>query len=247
MNGKRGKFNKKGKKIYKRGYTENGTTYMWEVTQEIERWYNEGTEKKNNCNDGSCTLSNQDNNKLINSDLKIQEGLDWAEDLAITEAELRSDHNTSYKVKYPHPWEYGKKLRAKNTEESLEYMDCTELVCRYLNKIEWSEDIKIINSSEFKTYATKHPDKLMINNDSPKKGDIFAWNGHAGIVKSYNSTTKKVTTIESISEQSYSWHEGIKFDGVVIWTYDKDKNHLRDNKKKGKIIQYYTPLKHYSK
>ena len=56
----RGKYDKKGKKVYKRGFTKKqggGTTYMWEVTQEIERWYNKGVKNQNNCNNGSCTLS----------------------------------------------------------------------------------------------------------------------------------------------------------------------------------------------
>ena len=55
----RGKFDKKGKKILKRGFKEKGTTYMWEVTKEIERWYTDGNKKKNNCKDSSCSLANE--------------------------------------------------------------------------------------------------------------------------------------------------------------------------------------------
>lgn len=42
----------------------------------------------------------------MNSDLLIKEGLEWAESLALTESELKSNPNAIYKVKYPHPWEY---------------------------------------------------------------------------------------------------------------------------------------------
>jgi len=55
----RGKFDKKGKKILKRGFKEKGTTYMWEVTKEIERWYADGDKKKNDCKEGNCSLANE--------------------------------------------------------------------------------------------------------------------------------------------------------------------------------------------
>ena len=225
----------------------DGMVTKAEIKTGVQKYLDKGKLHQNNCNDSNCTLSGSNNYSKLNSDLKIEEGLIWAESLAVTESQLRANPNTPYIIKYPHPWEYGEKLRARETEESLEYMDCTELVCRYLHKIEWSGNIKVIHSSGFKGYSEEHPDKLMVNHGDPKPGDIFAWNGHAGVVKNYDSATKKVTTIESISEEPYSWHEGIKFDGVVIWTYDKDKNHLRSNEDKGKTLEYYTPLKHYSK
>ncbi len=44
---------KDGKKIY--GKT-GGKTYVWEVREEIERWYENGSKHLNNCSSGSCTL-----------------------------------------------------------------------------------------------------------------------------------------------------------------------------------------------
>ncbi len=48
---------------------------------------------------------------------------------------------------------------------------------------------------------------------NPQAGDVFAWKGHTGIVKSYDPATKKITTIESISESDNAWHKGITFKG----------------------------------
>ncbi len=189
----------------------------------------------------TCKLQNSQ----TNSDLKIKEGLAWAESIAITETQLKANPKTPYIINYNQ--ESGKEghLRTEQTEKGIAKMDCSELVCRYLQKIEWSENVEYITSNGLVDYAAQHPDKLIVNNGNPKVGDIFAWRGHTGIIKSYDSSTKKIVTIESIREKSYSWHEGIFFKGVVIWTYTKDLNHLKS--KKGKKVHYYTPINHYSK
>ncbi|WP_438711325.1 hypothetical protein ACSTS3_22750 [Aquimarina muelleri] len=250
----RGKFNKKGKKIYKRGYTENGTTYMWEVTQEIEQWYNEGTEKKNNCNDGSCTLSNQDN-----ADLDIKAGIDWLETLSVTKSDLDSAPN-NYKVSYAQESGSKANLRSELTEDALSKMDCSELVCRYLNKIGWSSDIKKYTTLDLKNLANKHPEWLerQDENYKPKTGDIFLWRthkGHTGVIVDHNEATDSVTTIESISEKEYesrtflgenSGHEGYDFKGVVKWKWNKRTGRHLTGHKSGDC-RFYTPKVHYTK
>ncbi len=192
----------------------------------------------------NCELLTDDNSTKPDTNLKIKEGLSWAESLAITEAQLRANPNTPYIVNYKQESGSEDHLRTEQTEAGKAKMDCSELVCRYLQKIEWSTDVKYITSRGFVDYAAQHPEKFRVNDGDPQTGDVFAWKGHTGIVKSYDPATKKVVTIESISEQSYSWHKGIHFKGVVIWEYDRDKNHLKS--KGSKIVRYYTPKKHYS-
>lgn len=250
----RGKFDKKGKKILKRGFKEKGTTYMWEVTKEIERWYTDGNKKKNDCSKGNCSLGNK-----IESDLDIQSGISWLETLAVTKANLDSKPNY-YKVSYAQ--ESGSKahLRSELTDDALNKMDCSELVCRYLNKIGWSSDIKKYTTLDLKNLSNKHPEWLEKQDKDykPKLGDIFLWRthkGHTGVIVDYNEATDSVTTIESISENEYqsrnflgenSGHEGYDFKGVIKWKWNKRTGrHLTGHKSND--CRFYTPKVHHTK
>lgn len=193
----------------------------------------------------NCELLTDENSTKPDPNLKIKEGLAWAESLAITETQLKANPNTPYIVGYKQESGSEGHLRTEQTQAGTAKMDCSELVCRYLQKTEWSADVKYITSRGFVAYAAQHPDKFLVNNGDPQAGDVFAWKGHTGIVKSYDPATKKLVTIESISESDNAWHRGITFKGIVMWEYEKDKGHLKS--KDSKIVRYYTPKKHHTK
>ncbi|WP_294961946.1 CHAP domain-containing protein [Sulfurimonas sp.] len=138
--------------------------------------------------------------------LNIDAGLTWAESM----------EDTPYKQE---SWS----LRKSENSDGLEYIDCSELVSRYLHKIGWSKEVRPRNTQGLLNYAESHPDKLVENTGTLKKGDIFVWRksngGHTGIIKNYNSETNIVTTIEAISETSQSTHPGINFHEVSIYDY----------------------------
>ncbi|MBU2952132.1 hypothetical protein KO493_15635 [Tamlana agarivorans] len=223
----------------------DGQVSKEEIKKGVQKYLNKGMNFRNNCKNG-CDYSNS-TTVVENSDLEIQKGLNWASSISIKEEQLRKNAETKYIVGYKQESGKDANKRVDWSKEGIQNMDCSELVCRYLHKIGWSKEVKWLNTKGILSYAAKHPDKLEENTGDPKIGDIFVWNGHAGVVKKYFSSSKNVLTIEAISEKSYSWHEGIYFNGVVEWLYEKDKNHLKDNIVTGKIIHYFTPRKHYSK
>src|SRR5690554_3027168 len=75
-------------------------------------------------------------------------------------------------------------LRTENTPEALQYMDCSELVCRVLAADQITPTIKHMNTTgliEFFGNSSKFH-----KSESPESGDIVLWKGHTGIVKSNN-------------------------------------------------------------
>ncbi|WP_223148948.1 hypothetical protein [Aquimarina sp. RZ0] len=84
----------------------------------------------------NCELLTDDDSTKPDTNLKIKEGLSWAESLAITEAQLRANPNTPYIVNYKQESGSEGHLRTEQTEAGKAKMDCSELVCRYLQKIE---------------------------------------------------------------------------------------------------------------
>lgn len=193
--------------------------------------------------------------KLIcGSGLDIQAGIEWLESIAVTKADLDKDPNY-YKISYKN--DLTTATRTAMTDKGEENLDCSELVCRYLQKIGWSKDVKWLNTKGLYYYADKFPEHLE-RHDSleyrPKKGDIFLWKkesgmGHTGVIVDYDKTTDSVTTIESISENEYpsrtnrgenSGHEGYNFRGVIKWKWNKRTGrHLLGHK--SNICRFYTP------
>ena len=139
-------------------------------------------------------------------------------------------------------------------------MDCSELVCRYLQKIEWSSNVKEMNTALLYNYAEAHKEWLVKQDKEykPKIGDIFLWKnnsgmGHTGVVIDYNADTDEVTTIEAIKEQGKRGrgHDSYNFSGVVLWIYKRANFHLighhGETKSNPKTCRFYTPKIHYSK
>ncbi|MBL7559917.1 CHAP domain-containing protein [Olleya sp. YSTF-M6] len=170
--------------------------------------------------------------KLIcGSGLDIQAGIEWLESIAISHE--KADVRSNYKVLYV---QEGPTLRTSESDEALKYSDCSELVCRYLQKIGWSEKVKHLNTSGLDKFAKKHPDLLVVQDENyiPKKGDIFLWvnhsgsNGHTGVVVDYNKSDDVVTTIEAINfkERPHGASKAINLQGVAKLKWKRTSRHL---------------------
>ncbi|WP_221405130.1 peptidoglycan amidohydrolase family protein [Apibacter adventoris] len=169
----------------------------------------------------------------------------------------------NYKVKYAND--------SNRTSESGENtMDCSELVCRYLHKIEWSEKVMGGNTRILHDFGEKHSTYLTKHDNTtykPQKGDIFIWKnssgmGHTGVIIKYEEIQNKkggtdevVTTIEAISstETPYDLNKNISMNGVIKLKWLRKSKHLLNHSltnKKGHSVtpcRFYTPLIHYTK
>ena len=187
-----------------------------------------------------------------NLELKISQGIDWLKSLNPSDKESLDKKPNSFTIPYANDTN-------RTKESGTNTMDCSELVCRYLNKIEWSKNVKDMNTALLYQYAINHSDWLEKHEKDylPETGDIFLWKnnkgmGHTGVVISYDLTTDEVTTIEAINEKSYegSGHEDYKFSGVVKWTYKRNNYHLighHGSKTNLMTCRFYTPKVHFSK
>jgi len=199
--------------------------------------------------------------KLINRGLDVKAGIEWLDSIAITMQERKD--GTDFKVKYKN--DVTTPLRTAITEAGENELDCSELVCRFFQKIGWSEKVEWLNTSGLYNYADKYPDRLVRqtdNNYKPQKGDIFLWKsnsgtmGHTGVVVDYDNTTDIVTTVEAITGNKFanenskafqklaSKYYKFNFGGVIKCIWNKDEYHLIGHNKKGySSCRFYTPLK----
>ncbi len=188
------------------------------------------------------------------TDLKIQQGINWLESIAIDQ-EL-AEEKSNYKVLYS-------QIGDRTSQQGEDVMDCSELVCRYLKKIEWSSKVLSMNTSALYNYA-KNNSKWLEKHDStsykPKVGDIFIWkndagsNGHTGVVISFDKTKDIVTTIEAIQsiETPEDMGKEIQLQGVVKLKWKRMSKHLinhpvRTTRYTASTCRFYTPKVHYSK
>jgi len=130
-----------------------------------------------------------------------------------------ADQHVQYKQ------EYGAKFRTATTTDALGRLDCSEFVCRYLNKLGVTDSIKaistakMINQTEFrKILGNEDIDHVSGSEKSdfiPQAGDIFVWRktggGHTGIVHSVDGD--KVIILEAIghggsSDESFNNNNG---------------------------------------
>jgi RHS repeat-associated protein len=91
-------------------------------------------------------------------------------------------------------------LRTGSTSAALQYLDCSELVCRVMASDGITKGVKSMATGELKKYLANE-DKFIRSKNEPKAGDIFLWRhdgeGHTGIVVSYDAKTGKVVTAEA--------------------------------------------------
>lgn len=188
------------------------------------------------------------------TDLKIQQGITWLESIAIDQK--LAEEKLNYKVLYSQNGD-------RTSQQGEDVMDCSELVCRYLQKIEWSSEVLNMNTSGLYTYAQNNSKWLEKHNSTsykPKAGDIFIWkndagsNGHTGVVISFNKTKDIVTTIEAIQslEKPEDMQRAIQLQGVVKLKWKRLSKHLmshpvRTTTYTASTCRFYTPKVHYSK
>lgn len=198
----------------------------------------------------------------IDGDLKIQQGIDWLLTKAISQEE--ADAGKPYKVRYAND--------QKRVEESGENtMDCSELVCRYLQKIEWSQKVMAGNTRILHDFGETYSEYLLKHDDinyKPQKGDIFIWKnksggmGHTGVIIDYEEkkikkkneegkeveeTLEIVTTIEAISssETPYGMSSKLFMKGVIKLKWLRISYHLLDHPLT-KNRQSFTPCRFYT-
>ena len=68
-------------------------------------------------------------------------------------------------------------------------MNYSEMVGRYAAKIEWSKKPMGGTTASMIEYGKNHPKWLIKHKNAsyiPKRGDIFLWRGHTGVVIEYD-------------------------------------------------------------
>lgn len=81
-------------------------------------------------------------------------------------------------------------LRTEKTKDALEFMDCSELVCRVLADDGITDGVKHMASSTLEKFLS---DKTKFeHSDIAKVGDIAVWEGHVGIVSEVDSDKIKL-------------------------------------------------------
>ena len=93
----------------------------------------------------------------------------------------------------------GSELRTGNSKAALDYIDCSELVCRVMQADGITKNITQQATGDLTSFLSNE-DKFIRSADEPKAGDIFLWRangrGHTGIVESVDADGT-VHTIEA--------------------------------------------------
>ena len=94
----------------------------------------------------------------------------------------------------------GTELRTGDSEASLDYLDCSEFVCRVMADDGITDGVMQMSTKELTTFLN-NDDKFIRSENEPQAGDIFLWRegnkGHTGIVVSYDKKTGEVETSEA--------------------------------------------------
>jgi len=97
----------------------------------------------------------------------------------------------------------GLELRTGNTQAALDYLDCSELVCRVLADDGITSGVKAYDTKALSGFLS-NTEKFIHSNDKPQAGDVFLWiyyddegvkHGHTGIVTGVDGET--VYTMEA--------------------------------------------------
>lgn len=143
-------------------------------------------------------------------------------------------------------------LRIGESAESLEFMDCSEFVARYLQTIGIATPRTSFNTSgmtservfrdSIKRYGgIDYKVSYVLGSNFKgftdiREGDIFVWkkdngDGHTGIVKSFDAATRRVVIVEAIGthwpcSSDLALNSGRECGKVVQSTYNADGNSL---------------------
>jgi RHS repeat-associated protein len=105
---------------------------------------------------------------------------------------------TPYKQEYEYEGKTRTYLRTGSDEKGLEKMDCSELVCRVLAADMLTNGVKSMATTNLIKYFDDNADTWE-KSETPQSGDVLLWNGHTGIVESYDAENKKVFVIHATS------------------------------------------------
>ncbi len=133
----------------------------------------------------------------------------------------------------PYKQQTGNKHRTANTDEALEFMDCSELVCRVLAADGITPIVQLM-TTKGDLYSFVNDPKKFHKSRTPKTGDIVLWKGHTGIVESYDEKSGKVTVLHATK---YKTKSGKEVNGVVREQYSLQGYYID---RKG--AYFYTPL-----
>lgn len=105
------------------------------------------------------------------------------------------------KLQIPYKQETNTNLRTMPTKEALSFMDCSEFVCRIMAWDGITQTVESHNTIDLLQNVMSDESKY-IKSTEPMAGDIVLWEGHTGIVETYDESTKKVTVLHATS---YDW------------------------------------------
>lgn len=152
--------------------------------------------------------------KYDKSVCKGEKELEFDEDGILAKMKKIVDKHYTYKQET-------NKYRTEVSDEGLKYMDCSELVSRYLYELEvgvnksknepiYMTTANMVNEKAFRKILGNENIDLVGREESfkPQRGDIFAWgystgnswNGHTGIVYKYDEKKDLVTILEAIGK-----------------------------------------------
>ena len=150
----------------------------------------------------------------------------------------------------------GAELRTGNSAEALEYLDCSEFVCRVLADDGITDGVQQMATGELKDFLADE-DKFIRSEDEPQPGDVFLWRddkaGHTGIVVSYDKVTGEVVTSEARGKKygSTEVKRNIKgFTGRSDWKgfyRPKKENPDKDKKEDNSGIKNETLLERFQR
>ncbi|MFB9057169.1 hypothetical protein ACFFU9_10495 [Mariniflexile ostreae] len=147
-----GEYYYEKKETVLKGQANNEIT-RGELKPRLLMWTAKGIAKKNTCRIDASTCefgSSAGNNE--SSDLDIPGGIKWLKSKSISSS---FEDRSKYKVLYDQD-------ANRVSLEGEDTMDCSETVCRYLQKIEWSEEVLNLNTSELYNFAKKNSNWLVI-------------------------------------------------------------------------------------
>ena len=139
-------------------------------------------------------------------------------------------------------------------------MNYSEMVGRYAAKIEWSKKPMGWTTASMIEYGRNHPKWLIQHKNAnyiPKRGDIFLWRGHTGVVIEYDEQKDIVTTIEAISStvnnekpvndngKFRKRKPNIHLRGVIKMKFKRTDYHLLGHSPK--LCYFYSFAVHYTK
>lgn len=87
-------------------------------------------------------------------------------------------------------------LRTNTTFEAMAYMDCSEFVCRIMAADGITPTMESHNTKDLLLNIMSDKTKF-IKSVVPEAGDIVLWDGHTGIVESYNKSNDMVTVLHA--------------------------------------------------